>query len=69
MRQILEAAGWWMYHSCTCGGSLKEKFKHPNKPSKEFHIRPNRNKWFYLENKRIFDQGNYSDLQKKIDEV
>jgi len=58
MREILEANGWWMYHSCTCGGSRKEKFKHPNKPGIEMHIRPTKAKWFYLKgNKRVFDEG------------
>lgn len=69
MRDILISAGWFKYHGCTCGGALKEKYKHPDKPGKEVHIRPNRNDWTYLLNKRVVSRGNGSNLQDLINKI
>lgn len=29
--------GWYFYSKCTCGGILKHKFRHTNKPGLELH--------------------------------
>jgi len=70
MRDLLISQQWWMFHNCTCGGSYKAKFKHPTKPGVQIHIRPNQNKWFYLQSNRIFAQGIGIDtLQTKLKEI
>jgi len=66
MKQLLESYGWWQYHSCTCGGSLKQKFKHKDKPTTEIHIRPNKNKWFLMISNKVAAQGNHAQLIEKI---
>lgn len=58
---------WWMYKNCHCGGSLKEKFKHPQKPGLEVHIRPNRGIWIVMLNKRQADNGVAANLKSKLD--
>lgn len=70
MIEVLTQNGWYKWTSCTCGGSYKEKYKHPSKPDKQIHIRPNQNKWFYLQNKRIWGQGTgAAALAAKLTEI
>ena len=69
MKAMLIDAGWFMFHSCSCGGSYKEKYKHPSKPAKQIHIRPSKDKWFYLQSNRVYAEGNTSTLQAKLNEI
>ena len=57
MKELLVSQGWWMYKSCSCGGTRTEKFKHPQKPSKEIWIKPNRNRWEYRIGRPVYKAG------------
>lgn len=61
-KQVAESNGWWMYRSCTCGGSFTQKFKHPEKPSVEIWVYPNQNKWVHRINKTNIKQGSIPEL-------
>ena len=70
MKQLLLDFGWYKYTSCTCGGSYKEKYKHPTKPSTQIHIQPNANKWLYRVNNSTVQQGvGEQSLQTKLKEI
>lgn len=70
MKNVLLEYGWYMYHSCTCGGTRKEKFKHPSKPGAEFWIYPRRNTWEYRIAKRRNDNGvGEASLKNKLETV
>jgi hypothetical protein len=57
MRKLLESQGWKMYKTCSCGGTRTEKFNHPDYPSKEFWVKPNRNRWEYRIGRPVFAAG------------
>lgn len=40
MRSKLTIKGWIKYHSCYCGGSLKEYYNHPDHKGYEIRLRP-----------------------------
>ena len=66
MRELLAAAGWYKYTHCNCGGTLKEKYKHPTKPGQEVHIQPNRNQWYYFVNKNRNNLGVGATIQQVL---
>lgn len=69
MKELLESYNWYMFHQCTCGGTLKQKFKNPNKPSLMFKIMPRKNVWELYINNKFVTKGNQADLKNKLDEV
>lgn len=69
MKELLEKYGWYKFHQCTCGGTLKQKFKHPNKPAQEIHIQPNRNTWKHLVNRIVVANGVSNSLEDKLKEI
>lgn len=70
MKKLLESLGWYQYKQCTCGGVFKQKFKHPDKPSKEIWIYPNRNTWDYRVGRTRYGFGTgEQSLQKTLDTI
>ena len=68
-RETVESFGWWVYKSCSCGGVFTLKCKHPNKPSVEIWLRPNRNQWLHKLNGRLQEQGIIESLKQKLEKL
>lgn len=70
MKQVLIDNGWYKFSSCRCGGSYKEKYKHPSKPGVQIHIRPNKNTWEHKISSSTYARGNgETSLQTKLNEI
>ena len=69
MRKQLEDAGWYVWHRCTCGGTLTEKYKHPGRPGEQFKVKPNRGTWVYTTKSGQKNSGTKNNLQAKIEKL
>lgn len=70
MKTLLLANDWWLYHSCTCGGTRKEKYKHKSKPGVEIHLRPTKALWFEMRGRTVYSKGQgIQTLELKLAEI
>lgn len=72
MIQRLEAAGFYLYDTCGCGGTPTFKYRHKNAAGVQFNIRPKRGSF------EIFDVnykslrcrgGEFFNFEQKLNEI
>lgn len=66
MAAEINTAVWKLYKVCSCGGTLKHKYRNTGNARIELHILPNRATFNVLENGRLIDTGKTTEIKTKL---
>ncbi len=69
MKELLQNKGFYMYHSCTCGGEYNEGWRNDNIQGIEIKLIPGRDSFQIKQYGNIIEKGNSSSFQVSLEKI
>ncbi len=66
MKAFLEEKGFYMFHSCNCGGGRMEKYKSDKVQQLLIKIKPNRGTFEIVQFNSVMSRGHSASLEHEL---